>query len=427
MKESNIIWVFLALLLSSFTVSKDDFNVKYLIGEAQQQSLLYYNSLLSNEQIHHHLYTNNHNTHLRRRLNEIPRSNINTTTITTYPRTTTLNRTPANPTNTRGAATNTTLHATPSTINNKEIQNKVGNPISFKETKHPEKGPVIAVLLANREKDIEELCLVLRSLVLLKGDKDKEHLAPVLVFQEGDISDTAKQFLVRCTNRLIAFPYVNFTAFPADFDMKIEGERFEIKGRSQWGYYQMIRFWVTRIWEHPALNPFETIMRIDSDSCFNEVNEYLPNFKHDHLMYHSQYVGLEDGKKYVLGLLDFAEEYLKKVQRVPKNVLLWDFIKTTWAFHQTLPLFMTNMEVSSKSFMLRPEIKSWHRALTEQEPFGVMRKRWGDADIRFLTAAMFMGHDEVLTERASGYRHKERCLREEIEAAIKSVSGVTDA
>ena len=381
MKQRNILQAIIAMILSSSCISIDD-----------HQQLLYYNSLPF------------HNNLRNRRLSEIPQSNATTTTATATTKITLLHRN------------------TPKPRTEDEQTNTVGKPISFKDTSHPENGPVIAVLLANRVNDIEDLCLALRSLVLLKGDKNKEHLAPILVFQEGDISIKAKQYLVHCTDRLIAFPFVDFTSFPPGFDMTVEGSRFQVKGRSEWGYYQMIRFWLTRVWEHPALKPYETVMRIDTDSCFNEVNSYLPNLKHDHLMYHSQYVGLEDGKEYVVGLLDFAEQYLEKVQRVPKNVLLWEFIKTTWAHHQTLPLFMTNMEVSRKSFMLRPEIKDWHEALTEREPFGVMRKRWGDADIRFLTAAMFMGHDEVLTERASGYRHKERCLREEIEAGIKSVT-----
>ena len=54
---------------------------------------------------------------------------------------------------------------------------------------------------------------------------------------------------------------------------------------------------VTGIWEHPALNHFDTVMRIDSDSCFKEENDYLPNFHHEGLLYHSQYVGVE-GKRF---------------------------------------------------------------------------------------------------------------------------------
>lgn len=281
-------------------------------------------------------------------------------------------------------------------------------PIPLKETSHPGGGPVIATLLPNREKDIEELCIALRSLVLLKGDRG--HVAPVLVFQEGDISDEQKYFIVSCTDRLIAFPYVDFKQFPDGFDFKVDGDKFQVKGRSEWGYYQMIRFWLTRIWEHPALKPYDTVMRIDTDSCFNEINEYLPNLKYDHLVYHSQYVGFEDGPEYAAGLFEFAENHLKNVNREPKNALLWQFIQTTWEHQHTLPVLMTNLEISKKSFMQLPEVKEWHEALTEKQPFGVLKKRWGDADIRFLTMAMFASHQMIMTERHSGYCHNVDCV-----------------
>jgi len=291
--------------------------------------------------------------------------------------------------------------------------------IPFAMTNYPTGGPVIATLVTNREKDLNELCLALRSLVLLRGDS-KEYPAPVLVFNEGDLSDEQIQSILRCTDRMISFPRVDFSVFPQGFNFVTE-QKFQVKGRSEWGYYQMIRFWLTGIWNHPAIEPYGIVMRIDSDSCFNEENPYLPYFKYDHINYHSQYVGFEDGKQFTDGLVDFAENYLEEQGRVPKNAMLWQFIKTTWEKESTLPLFMTNMEVSRKSLMYRPEIRAWHEALTEKEPFGVFRYRWGDAVVRYVTAAMFLSNSEVMVERAPGYRHKDRCIREDIEKAIASV------
>jgi len=81
------------------------------------------------------------------------------------------------------------------------------------------------------------------------------------------------------------------------------------------------------IWKHPAIEHFETIMRIDSDSCFKDVNSYLPNFMNDALYYHSQYVGFENGAEYVNGLYDFAVNYMQTVRipSEPRNFLLWHF------------------------------------------------------------------------------------------------------
>ena len=37
----------------------------------------------------------------------------------------------------------------------------------------------------------------------------------------------------------------------------------------------MIRFWITKIWEHEGIRGCETVMRIDSDSCFVGAGEEI--------------------------------------------------------------------------------------------------------------------------------------------------------
>ena len=172
---------------------------------------------------------------------------------------------------------------------------------------------------------------------------------------------------------------------------------------------------------HAAYCRFEFVMRMDSDSCFNAPNTYLPHMMHDHLVYHSQFVGVESdaGKTYLNGLFDFAKEYLARVNKFPGNPMLWHYITTSWDYKQTLPVFRTNLEVSSKTFMLRKDVALWHQALTEQEPFGMFRFRWGDAVTRFLEAAIFATDETTLTIRASGYEHKKGCSWVEVEDALR--------
>ena len=45
---------------------------------------------------------------------------------------------------------------------------------------------------------------------------------------------------------------------------------------------------------------------------------------------------VEDGKEYTIGLLEFAENFLKKVGRYPASPMLWDFIKLSWKMHNSL-------------------------------------------------------------------------------------------
>lgn len=289
---------------------------------------------------------------------------------------------------------------------------------------YPKGGACISVLVTNRTKDIDEIQVALRSLAFLKGDTDKKNKAPVLVFNEGNLSPLQVQSIVTSTDRPVAFPLVDFSKFPSNFDPFKDEPDFLVKGRvNKWGYYQMIRFWVTGIWEHHALEHFETIMRIDSDSCFKEVNNYLPNFHHEGVWYHSQYVGVEDGAKFVEGLFDFAVNYMNRTRapHQPRNFLLWDFAQHVNKQYKTLPVFRSNFEVSSKQFMQSDIVRRWHYALTEEEPFGVLSKRWGDAATRFLTAAIFENMDRIFTIRPDGYFHKIGCSREEVDEALKSL------
>eukprot|EP00586_Coscinodiscus_wailesii_P018405 CAMPEP_0172495188 /NCGR_PEP_ID=MMETSP1066-20121228/64211_1 /TAXON_ID=671091 /ORGANISM="Coscinodiscus wailesii, Strain CCMP2513" /LENGTH=405 /DNA_ID=CAMNT_0013266701 /DNA_START=56 /DNA_END=1273 /DNA_ORIENTATION=+ len=300
-------------------------------------------------------------------------------------------------------------------------------PVPLEAAGLPKKGPVIAALVTNRQKDIDELQVALKSLAFLQGD-DPEYPAPVLVFNEGDLSEEQTQSLVDSTTRPMAFPLVDFTIFPPGFDPNGDTsnstgvKKFRVKDRSEWGYYQMIRFWITGIWKHPALEPYSTVMRIDSDSCFKEPNLFLPKFKNPNLVYYSQYVGFEDGKNFTIGLLDFAKQFMRKQNKVAANPMLWQFIETTFVSEETLPLFQTNFEVSKKEWMQQPEVMAWHDALTEEEPFGIFRYRWGDAVTRFLTAAMFATNEMIMTSHPDGYGHKERCQKEDVMAALATLA-----
>lgn len=291
------------------------------------------------------------------------------------------------------------------------------------------KGPVIALLVSGRPRDVGEAQTALKSLEFLKGDKNPEHPSPVLIFNEGDLSKLEELSLVSSTNRPISFPRVDFTSFPEGFDPATEKGEFSVTGRSKWGYYQMIRFWTTTIWEHAAIERFDTVMRIDSDSCFKEVNPYLPNFHHDDLFYHSQYVGVvpKHGSDYIEGMYDFVKNWMADTHQPsePGNALLWHYATTMWESQRTLPLLMTNFELSKKSFMQREDVKNFHEAITEREPFYVLRHRWGDAILRYLLLAVFASPGRVSTIAPTGYFHKQGCSKMEVEEALAALHGAS--
>lgn len=283
-------------------------------------------------------------------------------------------------------------------------------------------GSVIALLVSGRPQDLEEAQTALKSLEFLKGDKNPEHPAPILIFNEGDITKEDQLVLASSTNRPLSFPRIDFKNFPDGFDPEVEAPKFRVAGRNPWGYYQMIRFWTTLVWKQAAIERFDTVMRIDSDSCFKEVNDYLPNFRYDGLYYHSQYVGVEPlhGANFIDGMLDFVVNWMEETQQPsePRNPLLWHYAENVWANKKTLPLFRTNFELSKRSFMQRGDVARFHDALTEKSPFPVLRKRWGDAVLRYLMVSVFETSNRVMTVKPTGYFHKQGCSRGEVEEAL---------
>ena len=282
------------------------------------------------------------------------------------------------------------------------------------------KGPVIALLLKNRSEDIEKVQVVLRSLLFLKGDLDPEHLAPVLIFNEGDLHYQSIEILVRSTDRPIAFPVVDIHSFPSGFQPEKE------RANDLWDNQQRIRFWMTTIWKHPVINRFETVMRIDSNSCFMNANDYLPNFMHDGLFYHSPYVSstAPAGLEFTEGLYDFSKNWMYNIKKPagPGNPLLFHFIESSWKHKKTLPMFRTTFEVLRRSFMQRNDIMSFHEAISEKEPFDLFRHRWSDEQIRLLMVAMFTEDRRIMVEPSDGFFYQTNygCTMEKVEKAIRA-------
>lgn len=117
--------------------------------------------------------------------------------------------------------------------------------------------PAIVTLVSNSKDDVLNLCVALSSLRNLadahKHGSTSSSPAPVLIFHDGDLSNRQRAFLSNnCTTRDLSFPVVDFQSFPQGFNAT--SEQSNMSKRSKWGYQQMIRFWITRIWTHEILN-----------------------------------------------------------------------------------------------------------------------------------------------------------------------------
>ncbi|KAL7481973.1 hypothetical protein ACHAW6_007656 [Cyclotella cf. meneghiniana] len=73
-----------------------------------------------------------------------------------------------------------------------------------------------------------------------------------------------------------------------------------------------------------------------------------------------------------------------------------------------LQVIATNFEVANVTWFHQEHVLAFLKRIVEEEPFGVFRKRWGDAPIRTYTLALFADKAEVVWGgKPDGYEHGE--------------------
>jgi len=171
----------------------------------------------------------------------------------------------------------------------------------------------------------------------------------------------------------------------------------------------MCRFWITRLWTHEAVGEnCNTVMRMDADSCFWEdidAGDPLPGLKLKDQVYGANEIALEDGR-FVHGLWDLTQQYVKENHLVPLNSELYHRAGDTYKKFGRLPSFYNNFEIARVSFFRREDVMNYQTMITEADPFGVYRQRWGDAVVRYLTLALFAEPSEIdLKAVPTSYAH----------------------
>eukprot|EP00536_Pseudo-nitzschia_multiseries_P009245 jgi/Psemu1/288329/fgenesh1_pg.253_\ len=262
--------------------------------------------------------------------------------------------------------------------------------------------------------DIVKLRSALKSvdLYVAEGESSSAQPAPLLIFQEGDISDAQKETIRTWTNRTVHFPEVDFGPLPESFNTSTAREPWSKPGRSPWGYWQMCRFWITKIWEHPVVDRYSTLMRIDTDSCFlGPTHPSLPTLpkNNDWLVYAPNKDNWPASSAH--NLFQTARDYLVSTNTTPANRRMWRSIRpykrrTT---KRTMPSFYNNFEILSVDFFRCADVTAFQRRITEEDPHGVFRNRWGDAPVRWLTVAIFARPRQIQWGMNRNYGHGGDC------------------
>lgn len=261
---------------------------------------------------------------------------------------------------------------------------------------------LIVTLVVPDKTDLEQLCSSMGTLKMIEG----AHEAPVFVFHlEDDPPPDQKEYLQECTERAVYFPIIDLDDYPAGF----VPDPSHVGYKDNYIYSQMHRFWTSTIWDHPAIVPYDVIMRIDQDTCFAERSATLPGFDRTSRKYHSQYFtgAYELNIERVGGMFDFAKDYLDKIDLIPRYTVLWQKVLATKAKVNSVPKFQDTFESIDKLFMQSEEVRYWHRNLTDTPPYGYFTMGWTDDAERFLTAAMFGTPSSIDTSVVPGFVQKD--------------------
>mmetsp|Transcript_9358 Transcript_9358/g.19889 ORF Transcript_9358/g.19889 Transcript_9358/m.19889 type:complete len:398 (+) Transcript_9358:136-1329(+) len=288
---------------------------------------------------------------------------------------------------------------------------------------HKERAAIISLITSE---DISNLCNAMSRLDALPDVHMKDaSLADVLVFHEpNDLSTESMNRLSNCTtDRLVRFPVVDF-AFPPGFDPRKEESRFQ--KRSKWGYSHMIRFFISGLWEHPAIvEDYDVVMRLDSDACWNQIPVDDPERR----MYpylppkyvYQRNMQTQDGRMYCEGLYNFTVNYISKHSTDVRNPELWRKFEKRWLEEELCQGFYNNFEITRVKFMRQLAVRQWHEAVADGEPYGVFRHRWGDAVVRYLTMALFSSPRTILYHNNTPY-YQHPCYR----GIVKTFPSIVD-
>jgi mannosyltransferase len=167
----------------------------------------------------------------------------------------------------------------------------------------------------------------------------------------------------------------------------------------------MIRFWFKILFELPQFEQYEYIMRLDDDSqilgkwinVFNEMrNKRAVYFANDKDV---------DVEKSLPGLMKLQQIALKYIVLNNITVKQPEMIRDGFGDDYIMNYF-NNFEVMKLEFFRRDNVRQWIEKVDQIH--GILKYRWGDATLRYITLAMFAETNEVLhrTDYNLSYCHK---------------------
>lgn len=221
-------------------------------------------------------------------------------------------------------------------------------------------------------------------------DKNK---SDILIFHTNYPRTKDIDEVTHSTVRQVIFQNVDeyFSQFPDGFDPYLMEPNWSIKDK--WSYQHMIRFWFKFVFEQPIVHSYQYLMRLDSDSRIPVLwLDLFELMREKQAVYfaNNEVTDYENVLPGTMKLRDFVEDYVKQRQVQPK-----DPERMSKAFGNDSALaYWNNFEINEIAFFRQKSVLDWVDAIDHS--WGIYKYRWGDADLRYLTLALFARKEQLL-------------------------------
>jgi len=280
------------------------------------------------------------------------------------------------------------------------------------DVSRPSRRPAIVLLITAGHDDIADLKLNLGSL----GRALPASRAPVLLFHEGDVGEDLQGELASVLSR---GGYLGKARFhEVHFELPTNCCSFEPNwakraDRGKFAYHNMIRFWVKDVWRHQALDEFDSVMRLDSDSLLSKLqpaDDPLPGLRAG-ITYRGNILG-RDEEPVIHEFDKFMNTTLATWPRAPRHPAIISNFTQALRKTNNVPLIYNNFFVSRVEFFRRPEVVELVDRMCCRAPdFYVYRYRWGDAFMQYFLLGMEAAPSTLVIDPPLGYLHGREQIR----------------
>jgi len=253
---------------------------------------------------------------------------------------------------------------------------------------------VIVYLTRRQEIDSLNRSLVQLSLLLSKNPR------PVVIFHEGDFSDNDIQQSLAQTlgsRTPLAFERVQFT--------NSSNRPRSVHRRYAFTYFNMCRFFILMLPNHPLLTLFTYYWRLDAHSYIfgsKPIQDPFEIMQERQIQYAFVMIN-DEGSNYATGLWSLFHTFLKRHCVEPSAGLRQT--QTGWFGRYSLMIIFTNFAIANVSlFRDHPLMRAWLHTVDRNG--GIYRYRWGDAPVHTLALTQFLERDQIVRLRYFGYMHR---------------------